>query len=191
MDDSKIISLLQNQPRQAVAEILSKYGDALFGIIFRIVQSKEVAEEVLQDTCVKIWKYADKYDNNKGKIFTWCLNIARNTAIDKIRTQRFQRQKASKNIEDSVSNSVAFSEEMQVRDVGLHQQIDNLEEKYRIIIDLLYLQGYTQQEVTDKLEIPLGTVKSRSKIAIRELRKLLSNFILFNFITLLIRLFIK
>jgi len=191
MDDSKIISLLQNQPREAVAEILSKYGDALLGIIIRIVHSKEIAEEVLQDTCVKIWKYADKYDDRKGKLFTWCLNIARNTAIDKIRTQKFQRQRTSKQLDEAVSNSVTFSEEMQIKDVGLHQQINQLEEKYRIIIELLYLKGYTQQEATDELEIPLGTVKSRAKIAIRELRKLLSNRILLSFITHLISLFIE
>lgn len=179
MNDSQIISLLQSEPREAVKHILSKYGDALLGIIVKIVGTREVGEEVLQDTCIKIWKNAEKYDQKKGKLFTWCLNIARNTAIDKIRTQKFQKNRTSKQLDESVNNNVTFSEEMQVKDVGLHQQINKLEEKYRIIIDLLYLKGYTQQEVTDELEIPLGTVKSRARIAIRELRKLLSVMFLF------------
>ncbi|MEM8526944.1 MAG: RNA polymerase sigma factor [Bacteroidota bacterium] len=178
MNDSQIISLLQSEPREAVKEILSKYGDALLGIIIKIVGTKEVAEEVLQDSCIKIWKNAEKYDRAKGKLFTWCLNIARNTAIDRIRTQKFQRNKTSKSLKEDVSNNVTFSEEMQVKDVGLHQQINKLEEKYRVIIDLLYLKGYTQQEATDELNIPLGTVKSRARIAIRELRKLLSVLLL-------------
>jgi len=184
MDDSKIITLLQTHPRQAVAEILDKYGSALLGLIFKIVGSKEVAEEILQDTAIKAWKNADKYDASKGRLFTWLLNIARNTAIDKVRTQKFQRNRTSKPLDKAVSNDVAFSEEMQIKDVGLHQQINRLEEKYRQIIDLLYLQGYTQQEVTDTLDIPLGTVKSRVRIAIRELRKILSNSSILFFVNL-------
>lgn len=186
MDDSKIIALLKENPRQAVAEILTKYGNALLGLIFKIVGSKEVAEEILQDTVIKVWKNSDKYDASKGKLFTWLLNIARNTAIDKVRTQKFQRQRTSKQLDNTVNNDVAFSEEMQIKDIGLHQQINSLDEKYRQIIDLLYLQGYTQQEVTDTLDIPLGTVKSRVRIAIRELRKILNNSSILFLVSLII-----
>ncbi|MEL6944927.1 MAG: sigma-70 family RNA polymerase sigma factor, partial [Bacteroidota bacterium] len=167
IQDSTIIAQLKEQPRQAVAMVLSKYGDALLGVIFRIVQSREVAEEVLQDSMIKVWKNAAKYDEHKGKLFTWLLNIARNTAIDKVRLKKFQRQQKSAELDATVSNDVRYSEEMQIKDVGLHQRINQLDEKYRTIIDLIYLQGYTQSEVVKELDIPLGTVKSRVRIAIR------------------------
>lgn len=175
MNDSQIISLLQSDPRRAVEAILNRYGAALQGVILKIVGSKEVAEDILQDACIKVWKNADSYDPAKGKLFTWLLNIARNTALDKARTGKFQRQRTSQMLDQTVYDNVAFSEEMQVRDVGLQNALNKLEEKYRMIIELLYIQGYTQREIVEEFDLPLGTVKSRAKIAIRELRKLLDS----------------
>ena len=173
--DQELILLLQKGDQRAIALILEKFGDALYGVIYRMVQSEAIAKDLMQDACVKIWKNGDKYDPNKGKLFTWLLRIARNTALDTIRTDKFKRQQTSESIEQTVFNSVAHSEEMQIADAGLQRVIRKLDEKYRQVIDLIYLQGYTQQEATKELDIPLGTVKSRVKIAIRELRKLLND----------------
>ncbi len=184
--DQELTSLLQKGDQQAIARILEKYGDALYGSIYQMVQSEAIAKDLMQDACVKIWKNGSSYDPNKGRLFTWILRIARNTALDKIRTEKFQRQQTSESIEQTVSNAVAHSEEMQIQDVGLQQVISRLDEKYRVIIDLIYLQGYTQKEATEALNIPLGTVKSRVKIAIRELRTLLNDCTLPIFIVMTI-----
>lgn len=175
MDDSNIHDLLKSDPRRAVAKILEKYGGALFGVIYKITGSKETAEDVLQDTSVKIWKNADTYDKNKGQLFTWLLNIARNTAIDKVRTGKFQKEKKSQNIESTVSDNIKHSEEIQMLDVGLLGVVDKLDEKNKQVIDLIYLQGYTQNEVSEILNLPLGTVKTRARNGIRQLRKLLKS----------------
>ncbi len=174
MDDSRIIQLLSTDAKTAVALILPKYGAALQGVIFKIVGTQELAEEVLQDTMVKVWKKGDNYDSTKGRLFTWLINIARNTAIDKTRSKKFQTNRKSKSLDADVYDNVAFSENMNPQDVGLQKVLTGLDEKYRLIIDLLYLQGYTQQEAAQELDIPLGTVKSRVRIALRELRKVLS-----------------
>ena len=173
MDDSKLSDLLKNNPRRAVAEILKKYGAALLGILLKMTGSKEEAEDLLQDTSVKIWKNAQQYDEKKGRLFTWLLNIARNTAIDKTRTQKYQKGKKSQPLDETVYNSIKLSEEMKVSDPGLEDQINNLDPKYRQIIDLIYLQGYSQKEVAEMLSIPLGTVKTRARAGLRQLRKLL------------------
>ena len=173
MDDSKLSELLKNNPRRAVAEILKKYGAALLGILLKMTGSKEEAEDLLQDTSVKIWKNAQQYDEKKGRLFTWLLNIARNTAIDKTRTQKYQKGKKSQPLDDTVYNSIKLSEEMKMSDPGLENQINNLDPKYRQIIDLIYLQGYSQKEVAELLSIPLGTVKTRARAGLRQLRKLL------------------
>ena len=174
-EDRNIKELLDSNPRLAIDKILDKYGGALLGVIMKIVGSREVAEDVLQDTAVKVWQNAEKYDESKGRLFTWLLNIARNTAIDKIRTKKFQQNQKSQSLEDSVYNNVTFSEEIKTKDAGLQKVINSLEEKYRKIIELLYFKGYTQKEVTEELGLPLGTVKSRSRIALRKLRELLKN----------------
>jgi len=173
--DNNLILLLQRGDRRAIALILEKYGDALYGAIFNMVRSEAIAKDLMQDSCVKIWKNGSKYDESKGRLFTWLLRVTRNTALDKIRTDKFKREQTSESIEQTVYNTVSHSEEMQINDVGLQQVIGRLDEKYRAVIDLIYLQGYTQKEATQKLNIPLGTVKSRVKIAIRELRLLLKD----------------
>jgi len=173
--DNDLILLLQRGDQRAIALILEKYGDALYGSVYNMVRSEAIAKDLMQDACVKIWKNGASYDANKGRLFTWLLRVTRNTALDKIRTNKFKREQTSESIEQTVYNHVSHSEEMQINDIGLQQVIGRLDEKYRTVIDLIYLQGYTQKETTEKLNIPLGTVKSRVKIAIRELRLLLKD----------------
>jgi RNA polymerase sigma-70 factor (ECF subfamily) len=172
-DDDFIIALLEENPREAIEYIIDKYGGALYTVIYKVVHSEEVARDLFQDACVKFWRHADKYDSSKGRLFTWLLNICRNTALDKARTAKFKAQQTSKPIDSTVYNNVSHSEEMTVKDIGLHRALTQIDSKYRDVIDLLYLQGYTQREAVEKLGIPLGTVKSRAQIAIRELRKIL------------------
>ncbi|MFK7937625.1 MAG: RNA polymerase sigma factor [Saprospiraceae bacterium] len=176
--DSSIIQQLQQGDQQAIGLIYDKYGAALYGVVTKIVKSETIAEDVMQEAFVKIWKNATTYDSTKGKLFTWLLNIARNTAIDKIRSAKYRQSKRSVPIENSVSNDRNLSVETQIDHIGLKKVLDSLDEKYRIVIDLIYLQGYTQKEVEKELEIPLGTVKSRVRIAIRELRKRLGGILL-------------
>lgn len=173
MDDSKLIDLLEKEPRKAVAKILEKYGSVLLGVIQKIVDTKEVAEDTLQETCVKIWKNASSYNPDKGRLFTWLINIARNTALDKVRTHKYQTQKQSKQVDEGIYNDIGLSEEMNIPDIGLRRVMERLDEKYRKIIELLYLQGYTQKEVSHTLDIPLGTVKTRARHGLRQLRELL------------------
>jgi RNA polymerase sigma-70 factor (ECF subfamily) len=174
-DETEMIDYLHRDPRQAVAVILDRYGDALFSVLLRMTGSRVVAEELLQDVCLKVWKNADSYDADKGRLFTWLHRIAKNAALDKVRTQKFQRQRETKDIDTTVSTGNDPSEEMKVSDPGLQAVILRLDKKYQEVIDLLYLQGYTQSEATEELGVPLGTIKSRARIALRELRKLLAN----------------
>jgi RNA polymerase sigma-70 factor (ECF subfamily) len=152
---------------------MKQYGDALYGVVLSIVQSKEIAEDVMQDTFVKIWKNADSYNVKKGKLFTWLVNIARYTAIDRIRTMKFKANQKTLSLDRTVYENEQLSVEAEIQDVGLHKIINSLEEKYSTLINLLYLQGFTQKEAAKALNIPLGTVKTRSKTAIIQLRTLL------------------
>lgn len=173
--DQIIIAAMRKDGRKAIALILEKYGDALYGVVFKIVQSKEISEDIMQEAFVKMWKNAAAYDEKKGRLFTWLINIVRNTAIDKVRTTKFQQARKSLPLEKAVYENESLSQEMQIGDVGLQKAVGRLEAKYREVIDLLYLRGYTQKEATEALGIPLGTVKTRVKFAIRELRKALTD----------------
>ena len=188
--DAGMVLRLKNGDQQAMATILNKYGDALYGAIYQIVRSEDIAKDLMQDAAIKIWKNIGNYDENKGRLFTWLLRVCRNTAIDKARTAKFKSVAQAQTIEETVYNSSTHSVEMNIPDSGLHQTIQRLDEKYQQVINLIYLQGFTQQETAVELDIPLGTVKSRVKIAIRELRNLLGDnpLLILVIITLLISL---
>lgn len=169
--ESHIVTLIQQQDPYAISMLYDRYAPTLYGIVLRIVHSRELAEDVIQEAFVKAWKHGAGYDVSKGTLFTWLLNIARNTAIDKTRSADFRHNGKIQPLDSTVYNAKALSEEPDIEHIGLKKMVDGLEEKHRVIIDLVYFKGYTHAEVTDSLQIPLGTVKTRLRIALRELRK--------------------
>ena len=173
--EKQITSLLHRGDQQAISLIYKNYANTLMGLIYRVVKSDVIAEEVLQDTFVKIWKNASQYNSKKGRLFTWFANIARNAAIDKVRSASFQRQSKTDQTENFVDIKEAGQEIQYIKDPGLRKVIDSLDEKYRLLIDLVYFQGYSQREIEKEFEIPLGTVKSRLRSAVKALRAKLDN----------------
>lgn len=166
--EDKIVSLLQEQQAQAITLLYDNYGAALFGIVLKVVRSRELAEQVLQDTFLKAWQHGTKYDAQKGRLFTWLLNIARNTAIDATRTNyyKFYQQSDSDEVLKTVQGDNAINPDT----LGVRQVVDNLDEKYRVLIEKIYFEGYTQQEIEQEMGIPIGTIKTRLRYAINELR---------------------
>lgn len=170
--EKNIIQGLQQQNKESISRLYDQYGPTLYGIILKIVQNEEIAKDVLQEVFVKIWKNGARYDTKKGSIFTWMLNIARNTAIDKTRSASFRQKGKIQDLDQTVYNNTSLTTEQNTDVIGLKNFVNGLEEKYREIIDLVYFRGYTQKEVEKHLNIPLGTVKSRVRIGLRELKRI-------------------
>jgi RNA polymerase sigma-70 factor (ECF subfamily) len=169
MKEDQIVHLLHSQQQDVIGYLYDNYGPALYGVAFRIVHSRELAEQVLQDAFLKIWRYGAQYDISKGKLFTWMLNITRNTAIDATRTNYYQFYSKS---EDLTSlQKMESGSSIQTDHIGLREVVNNLEEKYRILIEKIYFDGYTQQEVQEELGIPIGTIKTRLRAAMEQLRR--------------------
>lgn len=139
------------------------------GIIIRIVRNKGVAEEILQQTMLKVWGSIDQYDENKSTLFTWMSIIARNSAIDKRRLVSFQNNQKTEEIDNLVYTSKTVSSSSSGIDVA--RLTEKLEGKYKDVLDHVYLMGYTQAEAAKALDIPLGTVKTRLRQAIVILRE--------------------
>lgn len=167
------MSLLLQQNSQAFSYLYDNYSPALFGIINQIVSDSEIAADVLQDVFINIWKKISSYDETKGRLFTWMLNIARNAAIDKIRSRSYQDRLKNQPLAENV-NSPAGLVAPQVNDIGLKKVIGKLKEEYRILIDLSYFQGFTHEEISRMLNLPLGTVKTRIRSALMQLRTMIS-----------------
>lgn len=163
-----ITGLLRSNATAAVTLILEQYGDALYGLVCRMIPDRAIADEVIQDVMIKVWQHGATYDPAKGKLYTWLASIAWNTSLDRIRSAGYQRSRKSETLESNVYVQ-QMSEENMHGDVGLQRVLERLEAKYREVIDLVYFGGYSHAEVSEALGIPIGTVKSRVRIAIREL----------------------
>jgi RNA polymerase sigma factor (sigma-70 family) len=167
--DEYIIQAILRQDTQGVGLMYDKYSAAIYGVILRVVGNAEIAEEVLQDVFTKAWRNIQSYDSAKGKLFTWLVNIARNAAIDATRAKGFNR--SNQDIENVVHNIDAlYNTSMNPDALGMKELTQKLIPEHQILIDLIYFQGYTQSEVSDSLGIPLGTVKTRLRVAMNHLR---------------------
>ncbi|NBC09872.1 MAG: sigma-70 family RNA polymerase sigma factor [Bacteroidetes bacterium] len=173
--DEQITRLMEAGNQRAITLLYEHYAPALYNIILRIVRAEEVAEEVLQDAFLKIWDKRDQYDRAKGRLFTWMVRLSRNLAIDRIRSSQYKKGNRTEGMPESVHNSNSLSEETKISDPGLRKVVDQMDEKARVLIELLYFNDYTQKEASETLDIPLGTVKSRSRKAIQDLRSLLGD----------------
>lgn len=172
-----IVELLQEHNEKAISLLYEHYGDTLYGVAFKVVKNEELAQDVLQESFVKIWKKGNSYDSTKAKLFTWLFRITRNTAIDKLRSIS---TKSDKEIQIDVSDVYNLGvESTRPEFMDLKQNLDKIEPKYQIVLDALFFQGMTQQEASEELNIPLGTIKSRLKIGLRELRKIYGDAVLF------------
>lgn len=129
---------------------------------------------MLQDVFLKIWDKIESYDAAKGRLFTWMLNLAKNQAIDKTRSREISRENKTSGLENFVSGvkSGEFAEQ-KIDSIGVQEILSALPEDQRFIVNQLYFKGYTQSELAEEFNIPLGTVKTRLRLAMIQLRSIL------------------
>ena len=173
IQEDGLVKGLKAGDQQAVEELYNRYAPALMGIITRIVKSDEVAEDVLQDTFVKIWKSIAKYDPTKGRLFTWMANVAKNTAIDELRSKQHSNSCKTETINEIPADTLLFRSQVEFNPeiIGMKQLLKNLKQDQQYILELVYFKGYTQVEVSECLNIPLGSVKTKIRLSILSLRQ--------------------
>jgi len=170
LTEEELVLSLRNHEKIAIEALYDMYSASLFGVISRI--DTTTAEDILQETFVKIWHSFSSYSTEKGRLFTWMVNIARNLAIDKIRSKDFKNQNKNQEIENNVTfideqKSTVYKPEL----MGVKDLVEGLKPEQKSIIDLVYFKGYTHVEAADELGIPLGTIKTRLRMGIQQLRK--------------------
>ncbi len=172
---SDLAEALQRRERRALEIVYDRYSAALFGVIVRIVDVQEMAEDVLQEVFVKIWVNSAAYDPTKGSFFTWILNIARNAALDKVKSREYKDLRRIRSIDSVVDEADGRLSQPDTSDhIGLRELLNELKPEQRELVELVYFQGYTQSEAARELNIPLGTVKTRLRAAINIFRALIS-----------------
>jgi RNA polymerase sigma factor (sigma-70 family) len=171
-EEAEFVSGLKEHDQQVFAKMYSKFSPALYGTILNCVKDTELAENLLQDVFMKAWNNNSQYDAARGRLFVWMYRISRNICIDHIRSKRHRISKLSVLSGDAIEWVKNRGEAAIVPDhIGLRKIVQRLRKDERELVELLYFKGYTQAEVASFKAIPIGTVKTRSSRAIKNLRK--------------------
>ena len=172
IEEILILGLRQSDPK-AIDQLYKMYAPALFGIIKRIVKFDEIAEDVLQDTFVKIWKSIQFYDSSKGRLFTWMANLAKNLAIDQIRSKSANNTSKTDDLFNIATEIIDHKAHFHLNTdaIGIKNLLTSLKSDQKLIIDLIYFQGYTHVQTAEILSIPLGSIKTKLRLSILSLRK--------------------
>jgi RNA polymerase sigma factor (sigma-70 family) len=170
IDEADLVQRLRSKDRAALEYLYDHYSGALYGIVIRILKNDDVAEEVLQDVFLKIWNRFENYDELKGRLFTWMINLARNLAIDKTRSKEISKKQKTGGLETIVNDDKIGFIEQGIESIGIQEALNSLTEEQKFVVEKLYLAGYTQSELAEEFNIPLGTVKTRLRLAMQQLR---------------------
>lgn len=170
--EEALTAALKRHDNDAFQYLYTNYKAALFTVIQQIITDKTIAQDVLQEAFITAWKNIDKYDAAKGRLFTWLFNVTRNCAINTTRSKAFKSEQKN----DSLDNYVSYvddkdSSSININQIGLRKQVQQLREDYKNVLELSYFNGFTHEEIAKSLQIPVGTVKTRLRNAIIELRK--------------------
>ncbi len=163
-----LVASLKRNERSAFEYLYDHYSASLYGLILRIVTVEEDAENIMQDVFVKIWKKMADYDPSKGRLYTWMVNIARNTAIDLLRKNKDVYHQDIDLAVPKVDSMKNYQTDIDT--IDLQDLVAKLKPERRELLELVYLQGYTQEDAAEHLQIPLGTAKSRIRTALQDLK---------------------
>jgi RNA polymerase sigma factor (sigma-70 family) len=171
--ENELVSLLKSRDSKAFGYLYDNYSPSLYTVIAQLVDDMEVANDVLQEVFINIWRKIESYDPSKGRLFTWMLNIARNASIDTLRSRSYQNTRKNQSLQENTDWAAGKLSSLNVDNIGLKKVIERLKKEHRILIDLAYFKGYTHEEIAEIEDIPLGTVKTRIRNALTQLREYL------------------
>lgn len=161
--------MLKERDTNAFSYLYDNYGGALKGLILTFVPDDEVANSVLHDSFIKIWNQFESFSGGKGRLFTWMAAIARNTAIDTLRSKDWKNSRKNNPITEA-TNLSGDTQSLNVDVIDIRKLVNILSEDHKRILEMCYFEGYTQADVAESTGIPLGTVKTKLRKALQELR---------------------
>lgn len=176
-DDAALVERVAQGDKDALRELYERFGSILFGMSFRVLGDRQAAEECTQDTLLAVWRRAGAYDPRQASVGTWMIAIARNRAVDLLRRRAARPSDPHAEIERAdeapdVADSVAADETSRLVAAALAE----LPEPQREVLVLSYFQGLSHSEIAERLALPLGTVKGRTRLALDRLRAVVPKY---------------
>lgn len=173
---------VKNGDEKAMRLIYKKYSSLLFGLILSILKNREEAEDCLQEVFTQVWEKADRFDSSKGTAYSFLVTMARNKAIDRTRSRAFKDSRKEDQVVSDFTlviegggNNPHENLEFSERAVAVKEALKKLTDKQREVLRVAYFGGMTQAEISEKLNVPLGTVKYRMRQGMLKLREHLAD----------------
>jgi RNA polymerase sigma factor (sigma-70 family) len=172
VSEDKLVEALKNMDRGAMTSLYKMYSDSLYRVISTIVVIEEVAQDLLQETFIKIWNSFKQYDPGKGRLYTWMARLARNLSIDYLRSVNYRNYTVSEDLSEATQQidqafHVSFNPEL----IGVKDMTRILNDEQKLALDLIYFKGYTHVQAAKELHITVGILRSRLQSSITVLRK--------------------
>jgi RNA polymerase sigma-70 factor (ECF subfamily) len=173
-DDPDLARRLKNRDASAMADLYDRFGRLAFSLIFRIVRNEAVAEDLVQETFLRVWNRAQAFDNERGALGPWILAVARNRAIDYLRSVESRFEQSAFELEKLEQPGLFVNLENSVLNIdrvrALRGAFEKLTPNQRLVLELAYYEGLSQTEMAERLKQPLGTVKTWVRTALKILR---------------------
>jgi RNA polymerase sigma-70 factor, ECF subfamily len=176
-NDVELMKAVAAGDETALAQVYDRYRVILFGLLMRILNNREEAEDVLQEVFLQVWRRAADFDESRGRPFTWLVTLARSRGIDRLRSLAARERVAIAGArEESELVSDAATDAFRSEQRGLvSTALSQLPEEQKKPLMLAYFDGLTQSEIATRLGAPLGTVKTRMRTGMLKLRELLAS----------------
>lgn len=171
LPENELVIALKNQELIGMQALNDMYSVSLGGVISKNLKDTELSKDVLQEVIIRIWDTAYSYETRKGRLFTWMINVARNYSIDILRSKGYRNGKRNIQIDyryPIVDGGLKVNYNLDT--LLIKELMNGLNPEFAILLNMVYFKGYTHVEVADELNMPLGTVKTRIKMAILKLR---------------------
>lgn len=173
--DAELIAAVARGDEALLADLYDRYSATLFGLLLRILHSRPEAEDVLQEVFMQIWQQAPQYDEGRGRPFTWMMTIAHSRALDRLRSLASRNrtaQSAALEQPEEASDAARDAVNAEQREM-IQRALEEIPEAQRNVLLLAYFQGLTQAEIAERLQEPLGTIKTRTRTGLAKLRECL------------------
>ena len=175
-NDVELLKAIVARDEVALAQLYDRYRVILFGLLMRILNNREEAEDVLQEVFLQVWRKAEDFDEDRGRPFTWLVTLARSRGIDRLRTLGARERVAeasAREVPEEVSDAAADAFKSEQRGI-VSDALAKLPDEQKRPLMLAYFDGLTQSEIATHLGAPLGTVKTRMRTGLMTLRELLT-----------------
>ncbi|MCA1030813.1 sigma-70 family RNA polymerase sigma factor [Bacillus timonensis] len=177
IEDQILYNQVLAKDKKALEILYDRYEKLVYSFSFKMMGDAQLAEEVVQEVFIKLWRGIGSYEESKGKFSSWLLTITRHTAIDLIRKRKKEATVELEDRDSLVADEKLVEEQVEWKEEGnrLRRAVATLKKEQQSMINLFYFKGFTQQRISEECDIPLGTVKGRIRLALRHLRSYLDD----------------